>query len=160
MSNGLCSAKCKKQKGSAAGNRTRVIRVTGGYTNHYTIADYMNTCRHTAKSHSFAEKWRTLSDSLLMHQNDIARSMATRSHSSVGQSVRLITVRSAVRARVGPVSLYLNQCDNIKVSLSTVAKLQRPQSVPISWWGRCWLSARHSAQEYNGNTRQGSSCSH
>ena len=28
------------------------------------------------------------------------------SHSSVGQSVRLITVRSAVRARVGPFSYY------------------------------------------------------
>ena len=27
------------EKNSAAGNRTRVIRVTGGYTNHYTIAE-------------------------------------------------------------------------------------------------------------------------
>ena len=26
-------------KNSATGNRTRVIRVTGGYTNHYTIAE-------------------------------------------------------------------------------------------------------------------------
>ena len=26
---------------SATGNRTPVIRVTGGYTNHYTITDYI-----------------------------------------------------------------------------------------------------------------------
>ena len=29
------------KKSSATGNRTRVIRVTGGYTNHYTITDLL-----------------------------------------------------------------------------------------------------------------------
>ena len=34
--------------------------------------------------------------------------ISTRSHSSVGQSVRLITVRSAVRARVGPLLFFIS----------------------------------------------------
>ena len=32
------------RKNSATGNRTRVIRVTGGYTNHYTIAECSTPC--------------------------------------------------------------------------------------------------------------------
>ena len=41
----------------------------------------------------------------LLSRHCIGR-LATRSHSSVGQSVWLITIRSAVRARVGPLFLF------------------------------------------------------
>ena len=36
----------EKRKYSAAGNRTRVIRVTGGYTDHYTITDLRELPSH------------------------------------------------------------------------------------------------------------------
>ena len=67
-------------------------------------------------------------------------SLFSRSHSSVGQSVRLITVRSAVQARVGAVSFFLllqpfcaRTCfENDSVWLSSLFAIRRAHGVVVS----------------------------
>ena len=69
----------------------------------------------------------------------IAAARTNWSHSSVGQSVRLITVRSAVRARVGPYCFRVCNSNEYDPGRTRTCnpRLRRPMPYPLGHGARC-----------------------